>query len=364
MKNLCTLAAFVATSGFASAVNLFTPGDFTIGIGEVGSQSGYPGGENPNFAIDGNTGNKYLNFGEENSGFIVTPNSGASTVTSLDFWTANDAPERDPASFSLYGTNSAIASGDNSLGNLESWTLITSSAVALPAARNTGPTSVSFANVNAFTSYRLLFDTVVDAGLANSMQIAEVGFNGAGGAILGVGETALAVDTDMVNTSGYPGAESPAQAIDGDVNTKYLNTGGSNTGLIVTPSVGASIADSFTLTTANDAPDRDPVDYSVFGTNDAITSADNSDGSNENWVLIQSGTLTPPGAFFTDYATETLAGNTTAYTSYRFDIDANAGGGLMQFSELQFDGTVVPEPSSGLLALLGAGFMALRRRRK
>jgi hypothetical protein len=38
-----------------------------------------------------------------------------------------------------------------------------------------------------------------------------------------------------VNRSSYPAAESPAMVIDGDVNTKYLNFGGENTGSLLLP---------------------------------------------------------------------------------------------------------------------------------
>jgi hypothetical protein len=63
--------------------------------------------------------NKYLNFGEINSGFIVTPSNGPSIVHSFQITTANDAVERDPTSWRLYGTDDPITSTDNSTGSQE-----------------------------------------------------------------------------------------------------------------------------------------------------------------------------------------------------------------------------------------------------
>ncbi len=360
-----SLTALLVAAGSASAANILSPGDPIIAIGLVGSGSNYPGGEAPSNVIDGDSSTKYLNFAEERSGFIVTPGS-PTIASSIVFTTANDAPERDPASFSIWGTNDTIRSGDNSLGNQESWTpILTNTALNLPTERFTAGAPVDFTNSLAFSSYRVTFDTVRDAIFANSMQIADVqlftGLGGTGSTILSSGMSILAIDMDDgVVTSSFPGGENPSLAIDGDPGTKYLNFGGDQTGFIVTPSVGASIVDSFTITTANDAPGRDPVGYTLFGTNDPITSGENSGGTDENWVVIQSGTLTPPSERFTEYGA-TIDGNDTFYTSYRFDVDTVGGEPLMQFAEIQFEGRI-PEPSSAVLALLGV-LPLLRRRR-
>ena len=55
----------------------------------------YPTNEDPTNAIDG-TADKYLNFGKEGAGFIVTPFAPIA-VESFQITTANDAPGRDPA---------------------------------------------------------------------------------------------------------------------------------------------------------------------------------------------------------------------------------------------------------------------------
>lgn len=127
--------------------------------------------------IDG-VGQKYLNFLDLNSGFTVTM-LGNTVVNGLRFWPANDAPERDPASYKLEGSTA---------GPDGPFTLISEGPLSLSTARNAGGTStalsggnvqvVDFSNTTPYTSYRVTFPTLRDAATANSLQIAEVDFLG------------------------------------------------------------------------------------------------------------------------------------------------------------------------------------------
>lgn len=159
--------------------------------------SSYPANESPINALDGNASTKYLNFGEQNSGLIITPASGASIARSMRLTTANDAPERDPASYEIYGTNGPITSTDNSTGLAENWTLISAGTLSLPATRLTDGPVISFANATSYTSYKVLFPTVKNAGAANSMQVADIRLyqtgDGAGTQIQSAAARALAV---------------------------------------------------------------------------------------------------------------------------------------------------------------------------
>jgi len=161
------------------------------------SASSSPGNEQAFHGIDGNFSTKYLNFAKLNTGFIVTPSSGDSVVRSISLATANDAIPRDPSSYILYGTNDAILSTDHSLGNSEDWTEIASGDLSLPDSRNTPGTVVNFPNARAYSSYRLVFPTVKDAGSANSMQIAEVQFfdeeEAGGNSILAAGDPIIPI---------------------------------------------------------------------------------------------------------------------------------------------------------------------------
>ncbi len=111
---------------------VLSPVDTILAI-DLDGGSSYPGNEDPSNAVDGTT-DKYLNFGKVNSGLIVTPAVGPSTVTSFQITIANDHSERDPTSWALFGTNDTIASVDNSEGGQENWTLIDSGLLALPSA--------------------------------------------------------------------------------------------------------------------------------------------------------------------------------------------------------------------------------------
>ncbi|HEY3394942.1 MAG TPA: PEP-CTERM sorting domain-containing protein, partial [Lacipirellulaceae bacterium] len=150
--------------------------------------SSSPGGELPPLAIDQvfNPGppistTKYLNFGEEKSGIIITNSEGPVDVNFMRLRTANDAMARDPASYQLFGTNDPITSEPNSNSNgTETWTLIAESSEAnplvLPTDRHTWGDFIAVNSPTAYSSYRLIFPTVRDAAGANSMQIADVQF--------------------------------------------------------------------------------------------------------------------------------------------------------------------------------------------
>jgi hypothetical protein len=100
----------------------------------------------------------------------------------------------------------------------------------------------------------------------------------------------------------------------------------------------------------------------LYGTNDAITSGKNSQGLDENWVLIDSGTLA-----LTDerFALSGIIGvnNDTAYASYKmlFPTLKNADAtNSMQIADIQFYD--IPEPAT--LCLLGLGCVTLMRKRR
>ncbi|CAF1167021.1 unnamed protein product [Adineta steineri] len=88
---------------------------------------------------------------------------------------------------------------------------------------------------------------------------------------------------EVYSASGqYHLRESPAQACDGDINTKYLNYGecqnardgiecGANTGFYLELKRGASLVTDLQICTANDFPARDPLTVSLEGSLETIT---------------------------------------------------------------------------------------------
>ena len=142
------LTCIASPHSWADAI--FAPGDFIMGgqkdmenqffnigfgAGSVGSNS-WPDGESPDHAIDG-VAQKYLNFGKLNTGFLVTPffNEGnGSVATSMQLWTANDAVDRDPATYEIWGTNETLDFQEFSF-EMADFTQVSSGALALPAKR-------------------------------------------------------------------------------------------------------------------------------------------------------------------------------------------------------------------------------------
>ncbi len=139
----------------------------------VPNDADWPAAEYPDLAIDDNVATKFLHFkgATEPSGIQVTPLAGATIVTGLTLTTANDAPERDPVAFELYGSNGTIDGP---------YTLIASGSIADFAGATAWPrqtkneTPIEFANTVAYTHYQLLFTAVRTPASANSMQIAEI----------------------------------------------------------------------------------------------------------------------------------------------------------------------------------------------
>ena len=147
-----------------------SPADEIVGVPNDGD---WPGAETPNLAFDNDVATKYLHFkGEtEPTGVQITPAVGPTVVTGIALTTANDAVERDPVSFELYGSNDGIDGP---------YTLIASGDVVDFAGETAWPrftknvTPITFDNDVAYTSYQILFPAVRDPGSANSMQIAEI----------------------------------------------------------------------------------------------------------------------------------------------------------------------------------------------
>jgi len=162
-------AAYVFAVPAPPKPDLTRPGDAI-----VGTSGNYPGGDLPNGplgpespaeAIDDDPATKYLNLDKEGSGFVVAPSVGATMLTAIALTTANDSPERDPASVTIAGSNDGVH-----------WVPITTAlATSLPDDRFAEGEFVFTAETpGAYERYRVIFPTLKDGASANSMQIAEV----------------------------------------------------------------------------------------------------------------------------------------------------------------------------------------------
>ncbi len=295
----------------------------------LASSANMPGSEGVANAIDGKP-TKYLNFdtrtGGKPSGFIVSPSIGRTLITGITMQSANDAPERDPKTITIEGSNDdAVTAWD--AGN---WELI-----------------IKYDNIPAFTarfqSQTFLFDnykpykhyrwTTVATQTENGccMQVAEVQLLGTGAPK----DVTQPGDPIIASSANMPGSEGVANVIDGKP-TKYLNfdtrTGGKPSGFAVTPTIGATTVIGMTIQSANDAPERDPKVLTLEGSNDdALTTFDAG-----TWELIVKLDAIPAWAnrFETQ---EFFFPNKKSYKHYRWTVlqTQTENGCCMQVAEVE-----------------------------
>jgi len=118
-------------------------------------------------------------------GYVVTPVSGASIVTAMRFYVANDTQGRDPLDYMLEGSNDGASWGTITGGKL-------TGTLSLPTVRNTTGAAlltpiadvvgasvtnlveVNFANSTGYKSYRVTITNTIDRLRQTLMQIAEI----------------------------------------------------------------------------------------------------------------------------------------------------------------------------------------------
>jgi hypothetical protein len=278
----------------------------------VATSNNSPGSEGVANAID-NAPTKYLNFDKVNTGFTVTPRAGLTIVSGLTLTSANDAPDRDPADYTLEGSYDGVT-----------FTAISSGAVPSFGTTRFLKNTVLFPNKVPYLSYRLIFPNTAGNSTC-CMQISEVEFLG----VLAPTDVTVPGDPIVATSNNSPGSEGVANAID-NAPTKYLNFDKVNTGFTVTPSVGETIVTGLTLTSANDAPDRDPADYELSGSNDG----------GATFTPIASGPVPSFGTtrFLKNYVF--FPDNNKSYKSYKLIFPNTAGNSTccMQISEVEFLG--------------------------
>lgn len=127
--------------------------------------------------------------------------------------------------------------------------------------------------------------------------------------------------SDVYNTTG---AEGLAKAFDNSPYTKYLTFNATTSiGYSLT---GGAIATQYSITSANDAQERDPRDWTFQGSNDST-----------NWTTLQTQTNQ---LFSNRYKKRTYVfTNATSYKYYRINITANNGASIIQLAELEIVGT-------------------------
>ena len=208
----------IATYAPQAAYNVLSTND-TI----VASSSNSPtsGKENAANVLDSNSATKYLNFDKLNTGFTVTPKAGQTLISSIALTSANDASERDPASYKIEGSNDGTT-----------FTVVSEGAVPLFTARFKRQ-EIAFANSAAYSVYRVTFPTVAAPTTANSMQIADVELIGYVTAIPSAAQPVLSIAKDATGKAVIT-FEGTLQSSD-TVNGTYTDVVGASP-MTVTPS--------------------------------------------------------------------------------------------------------------------------------
>jgi hypothetical protein len=162
----------------------------------------------------------------------------------------------------------------------------------------------------------------------------------------------------IANNNDWPLNQAPPCGIDDNINTKYLHFRRSTseiTGLCVTPSLSGTPVTGFTVITAEDHSERDPVSFILYGSNTSI------DGP---YTVIASGTideLNQPAAFpRNSKIAPILFSNEIIYNHYQIlfpDVRNNITANSMQIAELELLGSpdgvppIVDAGSSQMLIL-------------
>jgi hypothetical protein len=165
-------------------------------------------------------------------------------VDGLRLYTANDATERDPVSFTLLGSNDPFLAP-------ESFVTVATGNFNLPLERNANPApSVALDPVNSanqeiqinngagYLIYRLMINSVRDNAAANSFQFAEIEFLGE----FGAGRPSLSVarnaDNTITITSSLPGTLQSTTSLNAPIqwgNDQPIN------GSVTVPTAGAGV---------------------------------------------------------------------------------------------------------------------------
>lgn len=156
--------------------------------------------------------------------------------------------------------------------------------------------------------------------VSNEEVTSNVATSGGENAFRGVvGDTGT--DIVAIDAVDVPSGEQVINLIDGSSATKFLTFSDEVQVIVTTPKAYKIIG--YKLTSANDAPERDPTDWTLEGSNDGVT-----------WQAIDERTSENFSNFFVtnEYQVdEDLA----AYSQFRFNLSHAPGVGILQFSELE-----------------------------
>ncbi|RNI31436.1 T9SS type B sorting domain-containing protein [Rufibacter latericius] len=266
--------------------------------------------------IDNNPDTKFLSH-FENMQWLRFELTEPAVVGTYTLVSADDDPNRDPKDWKFEGSN-----------NGTTWVELDSrTGEMFPERFLTQTYSVS--NSTAYKYYRLNISAIK---ANNTFQLAEWRLFEAA-PTPDITERGGVLTVFKENSGGQNAGEGSPKVIDNDSNTKFLsNFPGSQ--WIQLQLTAPAIAGTYTLVSANDAPDRDPKDWRIEGSNNGT-----------DWTVLDTRT----GEMFSErFQTKTYTlTNSTAYTYYRFFISAIKNGDTFQLGEWRlFEGVPPLAPSA------------------
>lgn len=200
-----------------------------------------------------------------------------------------------------------------------------------------------------------------------------------GGVVIlgGTAEASLLFPGDLTTggtSAAAPGStptnESPPNAFDDADGTKVLIFTNPTAAVPITitydfaGSTANSVA-SYSITSANDAPERDPRDWRLLGSNDNFATAGTVIDTRAGITFVDGPDVDTSNRFETLFFT-VPGGPSAAFQQYRLEIQESfdINNDRPQLAEIQLFSTVVPEPSAliGVMAFSSMGLLFRGRR--
>lgn len=294
----------------------FDPASELIDVTSEGSATIVVSRDHPNGAdsaegslkvIDNDYTTKFLTNGFPQEFYMQQNFDIAQVVNKYTFTSGNDAPDRDFKTWELLGSNDGA-----------NFDVLDTRTDQTFTARNQTK-EFTFDNEKAYKFYRI---NLIDNNGSTLIQLTEWRLLNLKLLTFGPQDiTATATTTVSRENRNGPGTnESSDKVTDGDIGTKFLLFDFNNPEWIQQEFTEAVRVTKYTLTSANDAAGRDPVEWTLSGSNDGT-----------NFTEIDSRT----GQSFESrgQTREFLVTNETSYKYYRLDILANGGESLFQLAE-------------------------------
>jgi len=307
------------------------------GCSIITARSGNGASQDATRAFDNTISTKWYNY--QTTGIIWLQyqycNGAAFAVNSYTLTSANDMPLRDPKALNLLGSNDGI---NYALLDSRTGIVFTSRFQTL---------TFTFANTAVYKYYK--FEFTANPG-NDGLQLAEIELMGAEATLPGPSGTVCTDGCSILTArSGNPPASNASRAFDNSTSTKWYNyqTTGSIWIQYQFCNGEAHAVSSYSLTSANDMPLRDPKTAILYGSNDGI-----------NYITVDSRSNI---AFTSRFQKQTFSfSNSTTYKYYKFVFVANPGNDGVQLSEIEMmsSGSTsqgpLPAAPSGLITLFNA----------